>query len=116
MMEFWGTHCPPCRVSIPHYINLMKKYGKSVALLAIEVQDTSKNSLIQFVKSKGINYDVVAGSDAGSFVDYVGQRAQWSGSIPFLMVFDKKGEVVTMQVGMLPESSIERLLKKLIAK
>jgi len=42
MMEFWGTHCPPCRASIPHYINLMKKYGKSVALLAIEVQDASK--------------------------------------------------------------------------
>jgi thiol-disulfide isomerase/thioredoxin len=116
MIEFWGTHCPPCLRSIPHYINLMKKYGKSVALLAIEAQDTPKTALAQFVKSKGINYDVVSYRDAGEFIDYVGQRAQWNGSIPFLIILDKKSEVVAMQIGMVPERTIEKTLKHLISK
>ncbi len=64
MIEFWGTHCPPCKASIPHYINIMKKYGKKVALLAIEAQDTPRSTLINYVKKKGINYDVVAYKDA----------------------------------------------------
>jgi len=51
MIEFWGTHCPPCLRSIPHYINLMKKYGKSVALLAIEAQDTPKTALAPICKN-----------------------------------------------------------------
>ncbi len=114
MIEFWGTHCPPCRASIPHYIDIMKKYGKKVALLAIEAQNTSKSTLIDFVKSKGINYDVAAYSDAGRFVEYVAQRAGWKGSIPFLIILDTKGEVYTMQVGMLPEKSIVKVLKKLM--
>jgi thiol-disulfide isomerase/thioredoxin len=116
MIEFWGTHCPPCRRSIPHYIDIMKKYGKNVALIAIEAQNTPKSALIDFAKSKGINYDVVSTADAGNFIDYVAQRAQWRGSIPFLIIVDKKGEVVTMQVGLVPEASIVRVLKQLIAK
>ena len=116
MIEFWGTHCPPCRASIPHYIDIIKKYGKNVALLAVEAQNTSKNSLINFVKSKGINYDVVSSEDGALFMDYVSQRAKWRGSIPFLIIVNKKGEVVTMQVGMVPENAIVRVLKQLIAQ
>jgi thiol-disulfide isomerase/thioredoxin len=116
MVEFWGTHCPPCRASIPHYIDIIKKYGKNVALLAVEAQNTSKSSLINFVKSKGINYDVVSTEDGALFMDYVSQRAKWRGSIPFLMIVNKKGEVVTMQVGMVPESAIVKVLKQLIAQ
>jgi len=116
LLEFWGTHCPPCRESIPHYIDIMKKYGKNVAILAIEAQDTSKSALAQFVKSKGINYDVVSSSDGAYFIDYVSKRTNWNGAIPFLMIFNKKGEFITQQIGMVPESAIVRILKKLMAQ
>ncbi len=114
-LEFWGTHCPPCKMSIPYYINLVKKYKDKLAMLAIEVQSTPKAQLKKFVESRKINYDVVAYADAIDFVDYISQRAQWQGSIPFLLIFDKEGKVVTMQVGLLSEDALAGIIEKLSA-
>ena len=36
-LEFWGTHCPPCLISIPNYIKLQEKYKDKLAIVAIEV-------------------------------------------------------------------------------
>lgn len=112
-LEFWGTQCPPCRMSIPHYIDLTKKYKDKFAMLAIEVQSTPKAQLKKFVESRKVNYDVVPYAGAEEFVDYIAQRAQWKGSIPFLLVFDKTGKVVTMQIGLLNEDALAKLIEKL---
>jgi thiol-disulfide isomerase/thioredoxin len=115
-LEFWGTHCPPCRVSIPHYIDLMNKYKGKLNMLAIEVQDTPKERLKTYAKEKGINYDVVAYRDAGYFVEYIARRAGWKGSIPFLIILDPNGNVVTMQVGLVPQEALERVLNDMLKK
>jgi len=113
-LEFWGTHCPPCRISIPHYIDLMNQYKGKLAMLSIEVQDTPKERLKSYAQSKGINYDVVAYRDAGYFVDYIARRAAWKGQIPFLIILDPDGNVVTMQVGLLPQEALERVINDLL--
>jgi len=115
-LEFWGTHCPPCLASIPHYVDLISKHKDKLAMLGIEVQDTPKDQLKAFAAAKGINYDVVAYRDAGAFVEYIARRAGWKGSIPFLLILDQEGNVVTMQVGMLPQTALERVFNDLINK
>jgi len=112
-IEFWGTHCPPCLISIPHYIDLQAKYKDKLAMIAIEVQATPEAMLKQFAQSKGINYDVIAHENAQAFVSYVGRRAGWQGSIPFLMILDPQGNFVTAQVGMVPPEALEELIKRL---
>jgi len=109
-LEFWGTHCPPCLASIPHYVDMIKKYKGKLAMLGIEVQNTPKVRLKAFAENKGINYDVVAYQDAGYFVDYIAKRAGWKGSIPFLLILDPQGKVITMQVGMLPQNVLEKVV------
>ncbi|MCF6207224.1 MAG: TlpA family protein disulfide reductase [Sulfurovum sp.] len=61
-----------------------------------------------------INYPVFStlDSDNNYFVNYIGQRAQWKGSIPFMVVLDTTGEVQFIQAGMLPESSLEDLFRQ----
>jgi len=112
-LEFWGTHCPPCLISIPNYIKLQQKYRDKLAIVAIEVQDTPKEQLKQFVEAKGINYNVIPYRDALEFVNYIGKRAQWQGSIPFLLILDKAGNVVTMQVGLLNEKALDGIVQEL---
>lgn len=112
-LEFWGTHCPPCLISIPNYIKLQAKYKEKLAIVAIEVQDTPKDQLKKFADAKGINYDVIPYRDALDFVNYIGKRASWKGSIPFLLILDKAGNVVTMQVGLLNEKALEGLIEEL---
>ena len=112
-LEFFGHKCPPCLMSIPHLIDLQKKHKGKLAIIAVEVQGLSQNELKRFVKQKGINYTVVSGEQERLFVSYISQRAQWQGSIPFLLALDKKGDVQYIQAGMLPESALEKLFAQL---
>lgn len=112
-LEFFGHKCPPCLASIPHLINLQNKYKDTLAIVAIEVQGYNNQEVTAFVKEKGINYIAVAEEKAGELVDYISQRAQWNGSIPFLVALDTKGDVQFVQAGMLPESSLEELISQL---
>ncbi len=114
-LEFWGTHCPPCLASIPHYVDMIKKYKGKLAMLGIEVQDTPKDQLKSFAAKYKMNYDIVSYRDAGYFVEYIARRAGWKGSIPFLMILDQKGNVVTMQVGMLPQNVLEKVVNDLLS-
>lgn len=112
-LEFFGHKCPPCIKSIPHLIKLQEKHKDKLAIIAIEVQGYSNKQLTEFAKDKGMNYIVVSDEKAGSFTNYIGQRAEWRGSIPFLVALDSKGAVQFVQAGMLPESSLEELIKQL---
>jgi len=113
-LEFWGTQCPPCLMSIPHYIELTKKYKGKLAVLAVEVQSTiPKAALKNFVERHKINYDVVDYHTGQALVQYISQRTQWHGSIPFLVIFGPDGNYVTSQVGMLPQEALEGVIKKL---
>jgi thiol-disulfide isomerase/thioredoxin len=110
-LEFWGTHCPPCRMSIPHYIELQKKYKDKLAIVAIEVQGTPAESLKAFVQSRRINYTVIPHQNAFDFIDYVARRSKWEGSIPYLIILDQQGNFVTGQVGLLSQDALEGVIK-----
>ena len=112
-LEFFGHKCPPCLKSIPHLIKLQEKHKDKLAIIAIEVQGFNNKELTEFAKEKGMNYIVVSDEKAGNFTNYIGQRAEWRGSIPFLVALDSKGAVQFVQAGMLPESSLEELIKQL---
>ena len=112
-LEFFGHNCPPCLASIPHLINLQNKYKDTLAIVSIEVQGYNNAQTTAFVKEKGMNYIVVAEEKAPQLVNYIQQRAQWKGSIPFLVALDTKGDVQFVQAGMLPEESLEELISQL---
>jgi len=112
-LEFFGHKCPPCLASIPHLIDLQKKHKDTLAVVSIEVQGYNQEQTAAFAKEKGMNYIVISEEKAGKVVSYIQQRAQWQGSIPFLVAMDTKGDVQFVQAGMLPEESLEELISQL---
>ena len=112
-LEFFGHNCPPCLASIPHLIKLQKKHQDKLAIVAIEVQGYNHEQTKKFAKEKGMNYITVSEEKASELVSYIQQRAQWRGSIPFLVALDTKGDVQFVQAGMLPEASLEELISQL---
>jgi len=112
-LEFFGHKCPPCLASIPHLIDLQKKHKDNLAIVSIEVQGYNHAQTAKFAKEKGMNYIVVSEEKASDLVNYIQQRAQWKGSIPFLVALDTKGAVQFVQAGMLPEESLEELIGQL---
>lgn len=116
LLEFFGHMCPPCLASIPHLIKLQKKYKDTLAVVSIEVQGYNTKQTADFVKEKGMNYIVASEETASKLVNYIQQRAQWRGSIPFIVAMDTKGDVQFVQAGMLPEASLEDLVNQLSHK
>ena len=114
-LEFFGHKCPPCLASIPHLKHLQEKYKDKLAIIGVEVQGLTPAQLKAFAQKKGMNYTVVSGEQEHLFVSYISQRAQWRGSIPFLLALDPHGDVQFIQAGMLPESSLESLFQQLAA-
>lgn len=112
-LEFFGHRCPPCLKSIPHLIKFQEKYKDKLAIIAIEVQGYSDKQLAKFAKNKGMNYTVIADENSGGFTDYIAQRAEWQGSIPFLVALDAKGAVQYVQAGRVPDAAMEELFKQL---
>ena len=112
-LEFFGHRCPPCIKSIPHLINLQNKYKDKLAIIAVEVQGLGNNQLKKFAAKKGINYIVASDEKTKGLIDYISNRAQWQGSIPFMLAMDKTGKVQFAQAGMIPESSLEKLINQL---
>lgn len=110
LLEFWGTHCPPCLMSIPHYTKLTKEYKDKVAMVAIEVQMTPKEQLKKFVEQKGINYYVGTQEDNMDFVRYVAQRAGWRGAIPYLIALDTNGNVIDIKRGFASEEYVKSVI------
>ncbi len=114
-IEFFGHKCPPCLKSIPHLINLQKKHKDKLKIIAIEVQGYNDSQLKNFIKKKGINYTVASMTNANEILEHVSLKAQWQGSIPFMVAIDKKGIVKFAQAGMIPESYLEELITEIEA-
>lgn len=99
LLLFFGHRCPPCLAEIPVLKALTNKGHKDLEIVAIEVQGLAEEQLKAFQKRTGINYHLVAGKDHYEFIDYIAQKANWTGSIPFLIGFNKKSEVKMVHIG-----------------
>jgi cytochrome c biogenesis protein CcmG/thiol:disulfide interchange protein DsbE len=105
VVEFWATWCPPCRKSIPHLIELYKKYGgQGVVILGLT--DEPKAKVEPFAKEMGMIYPVGCGSKSSGAYGVTG--------IPHAAIVDTAGNVVWDGHPMQPdfESTLEAQLKK----
>jgi thiol-disulfide isomerase/thioredoxin len=112
-LEFFGHKCPPCMKSIPEYIELQERYREKLVIMAIEVQGLTTAQTAEFAKQKGINYITISQADADIFIEHIATQTNWSGAIPFLIILDQKGEVQTMQAGLIPKSALENVIETL---
>jgi len=98
---FFGYRCPPCLSEIPALQKIAKEKGDKLEIIAMEVQRLPEEQLKIFKESKKLNYTVLSGehTENSKFISYIAERAQWTGSIPFLVGITAKGEVGVVHVG-----------------
>jgi len=109
----FGYRCPPCLQEMPNLIALTEKKYPDLEILAIEVQGLNSDDLKEFKKRKGINYRLAVGSQNNQFINYIASRAQWQGSIPFFIAFNKKGEVKIIHVGALNSRQLDSVYSEI---
>ena len=114
-LAFFGHRCPPCRMEIPGFIEFTKdkNYSSKATILAFEVQGLDENTLKEFVKDVGINYNVISGSKYYDFISYITQKTNWGNMIPFMVVLDQNGNIVNYGSGLVTPEELKYITDEL---
>ena len=63
LLDFWGTWCAPCRISLPRLKDLASKIDPAkVAIISIDEYDP-KSKWEQFIRDNGMNWSQVYDDD-----------------------------------------------------
>jgi peroxiredoxin len=107
LLNFWATWCSPCKVEMPWFVDLQKKYGDDgLVVIGVAMDDTDTPKIAEFASQMGVNYPVLLGTDKVSD-DY--------GNVQFLptsFYIDRDGKFVGKGVGLLARKEIEDNVKK----
>ncbi len=108
LIDFWATWCGPCRMEIPHFVELQKKYkGQGFAIIGISLDQQGEEVVKPFMKQWKINYSMVIDSSGEVQGSYGGVRA-----IPTSLLIGKDGEVKQQFIGYRPKEVFEEAIKK----
>ena len=107
LLNFWATWCEPCKIEMPWFVDLQKKYGpQGLQVLGIAMDEASAKEIGDFAKKMGVNYPIVIGKES------VGDQY---GGIPYLpstFYIDRGGKIIDSASGLVSRSEIENNVKK----
>lgn len=111
VVNFWATWCAPCREEIPEFIRMQERYGtQGLQFVGVAIDVPDKVS--DFARELGINYPLLMGGlDTLALMREAGNRA---GVLPFTLVLDRQGNVVSRHPGGLNEAKLASIIKPLL--
>jgi thiol-disulfide isomerase/thioredoxin len=109
-LNFWATWCGPCKIEIPHFVELQAKYAdQGVAFLGLSVDDTVEQ-LKPFAAQYKINYPVLVGLGSEDVQEAFGPI--WG--IPITFVIDRQGNICRKHQGLATKEQFERVIQSLL--
>lgn len=113
LVDVWATWCGPCRGEIPHLKKLEQEmHGKDVVFIGVSVDESKdKQKWIDFVKKEELQgVQLLASGWSKITKDY-----QIKG-IPRFMVFDKNGNIVSVDAPRPSSPELKQLLEEELKK
>jgi thiol-disulfide isomerase/thioredoxin len=109
ILDFWATWCGPCKLEVPGFIALQKKYGtEGLAIVGVALDDEGAKVLKPFIKKNAINYTVVIGDEK------VTKAFGGVDALPTTFVIDRAGNLVSKHVGFASQATFEKEIKPLL--
>jgi cytochrome c biogenesis protein CcmG/thiol:disulfide interchange protein DsbE len=113
-MSFWALWCEPCKQELRALKSFAKEHADDPFTILAVNQDSPKSlaKVKAYVRSQGYPFPVILDPNTQLFQALNGQN------LPFSVLIDKSGKVVTTRTGFLAgdEKNIERDILKLITK
>lgn len=116
LLSFWATWCPPCRAEMPSMQALYEAYrDRGLVVLAVSLDVQGRRVVAPFVEERKLTFPVLLDPRGR------GQAAYGVGSIPTSFLVDRRGRIVSREVGAIDWSSaaarsvVERLLAEAVA-
>jgi peroxiredoxin len=109
LLDFWATWCAPCKIEIPGFIALYKKY-KSRDFVVIGVSmDDSPSPVKPFAQKMKMNYPVLIGTGRND----IEQAFELMG-LPTSFIISREGRICGRHFGFAPKEEFEREIKALL--
>jgi peroxiredoxin len=109
-LNFWATWCGPCKLEIPHFVELQAKYrDKGVAFLGLSVDDPV-DKLKPFAAQYKINYPILVGLGQEAVQESFGEMV----GIPVTFIIDRQGNVCRQHQGLATKEQFERVIQGLL--
>jgi thiol-disulfide isomerase/thioredoxin len=113
IVDVWGTWCPPCRMEIPHFVELTKKYGEAgLAIVGLNSEGGSEEKSLkvvkEFHKENGMNYRCALIQR-----DTIDQIPDMEG-FPTTLFFDRAGKLRAKVVGYHDFETLEAFVTRLL--
>ncbi len=113
IMMFYIYSGKPCRDELKLFTKIKKSHA-DLEFVTFELKGLTPKELKTFEKELALkDLQMIDTQQALPFANYISQRAQWQGSVPLLIITDKKGGVKHMQLGAMNEEETEKILKEL---
>ena len=95
VLDFYATWCEPCRISIPHLINLQRRYETQVSVIGLNVGGPEDADRVPgFARQFNIQYSLAVPDDELAAFLLADVDA-----IPQTFVFDRKGQLLKRFIG-----------------
>jgi len=109
VLDFWATWCGPCKMEIPHFVELMKRHGgKGLEIVGVAMDEPGAEVVKPFVEKNGLSYHVVIGDL------YTANRYGGVDALPTTFVIDRNGHIARKYIGYRSLESFEEDLAPLL--
>lgn len=114
LVNFWATWCDPCREEMPKLVAATKAFSSKDLAVILVATDTLKTAreVPKFLADVKVPFVCwrVKGGDPQLFIDAVDKS--WDGTLPYTLVYDRKGEVAVRLAGGQTEASFTEAIRK----
>lgn len=104
VVNFWARWCGPCRDEIPDFIKARARHKGKVEVLGIAIEDNT-DGVREFAKAYEIDYPVLMAKGKG--IDLMRSLGNTRAGLPFTLVVDRHGRLVSSKLGPMKAADIE---------
>jgi len=111
VVNFWATWCAPCRVEIPGFIDLYRRYrSRGVEMIGIAA-DEPPDVVRPYAREMKISYPVLIGRERNDVLDAFGGPLL---GMPTTVIVNRDGTLCRRYVGFQKKQTFEDALKRLV--
>lgn len=116
LVNFWATWCVPCREEFPELVELDKEYKGKIDFITISLDDLAEinrdvRKFLTDMKATMPSY-LLKTNDENAVIGSISK--EWTGGLPFTVLYNEKGEVVHTRQGKIKIDIIKKKLDELI--
>lgn len=95
VVNLWASWCGPCRFEFPHFQQMAARYGKQVAFLGVDKQD-SDDAAETFLREEPVPYPSYTDPDEEIAESIDGDATR---GLPTTAFYDRDGELAYLKLG-----------------